>query len=56
MNGVNDGNDQAYIQNCIKTIMRQQEESTREMAKYVSNMENEQKVLEEKLKKKTAEL
>jgi len=26
--------------------MRQQEESTREMAKYVSNMENEQKVLE----------
>ena len=26
------------------------------MVKYVSNMENEQKMLEEKLKKKTAEL
>lgn len=34
--------------------MHQQEESTREMAKYVSNMESEQKVLEEKLKKKSA--
>jgi clusterin-associated protein 1 len=56
MNGVNDGNDQAYIENCIRTIMQQQEESTREMAKYVANMENEQKALEEKLKKKTAEL
>lgn len=36
--------------------MKQQEESTREMAKYVANMESEQKTLEEKLKKKSAEL
>jgi len=28
MNGVNDGNDQAYIESSIRTIMRQQEEST----------------------------
>lgn len=56
MNGVSDGNDQAYIESCIKTIMQQQEENTREMTKYVSNMEHEQKQLEEKLKKKSAEL
>jgi len=56
MSGVSDGSDQAYIENCIRTIMGQQEESTREMTKYVTNMENEQKVLEEKLKKKSAEL
>ena len=36
--------------------MGQQDESTQEMAKYVTNMENEQKNLEEKLKKKSAEL
>jgi len=56
MNGVGDGNDHAYIENCIRTIMQQQGESTSEMAKYVTNMENEQKTLEEKLKKKSAEL
>jgi clusterin-associated protein 1 len=36
--------------------MQQQDENTREMAKYVANMEHEQKALEEKLKKKSAEL
>jgi clusterin-associated protein 1 len=56
MSGVSDGTDQAYIENCIKTIMGQQEESTREMVKYVTNMESEQRGLEEKLKKKSAEL
>ena len=56
MSGINDGNDQAYIENCVTQIMRQQEESTLEMTKYVANMEHEQKNLEEKLKKKTAEL
>ena len=25
MSGINDGNDQAYIEKCIKTIMKQQE-------------------------------
>ena len=40
MSGVNDGSDQAYIENCIRTIMSQQDESTRETAKYVGNMEN----------------
>jgi clusterin-associated protein 1 len=56
MNGVSDGNDQAYIESCIKTIIQQQDENTREMTKYVANMEHEQRQLEEKLKKKTAEL
>ena len=36
--------------------MKEQEQSTAEMSKYVMNMENEQKNLEEKLKKKAAEL
>lgn len=45
MNGVSDGNDQAYIESCIKTIMSQQDENTREMAKFVTNMEHEQKQL-----------
>lgn len=38
MSGVSDGSDQAYIENCLRTIMGQQEESTREMTKYVTNM------------------
>ena len=46
MSGVNDGTDQAYIEKCIRTIMGQQDESTQEMAKYVTNMESEQKNLE----------
>lgn len=25
MNGINDGNDQAYIESCIKTIIQQQD-------------------------------
>lgn len=40
MSGVSDGNDQAYIENCVRQIMRQQEESTLEMTKYVGNMEH----------------
>jgi hypothetical protein len=45
MNGVSGCNDQAYIESSIKTIMSQQDENTREMAKYVANMEQEQKSL-----------
>lgn len=56
MSGVNSENDQAYIENCVKQIMQQQNESMNEMAKYVSNMERDQKNLEEKFKKKSAEL
>ena len=56
MNDGNEANDQAYIENSIKRIMGEQQQSTSEMMKYVSNMENEQRNLEEKLKKKTAEL
>jgi clusterin-associated protein 1 len=56
MNDGNDSNDQAYIESSIKKIMKEQEQSTAEMSKYVMNMENEQKNLEEKLKKKAAEL
>jgi clusterin-associated protein 1 len=56
MNDGNESNDQAYIENSIKRIMKEQEQSTAEMSKYVMNMENEQKNLEEKLKKKAAEL
>jgi hypothetical protein len=36
--------------------MKEQEQSTAEMMKYVGNMDVEQRNLEEKLKKKTAEL
>ena len=56
MSGVSSENDQAYIENCVRQIMQQQNESMQEMTKYVSNMEREQKNLEEKLKKKSAEL
>ena len=56
MSGVNSENDQAYIENCVKQIMQQKNESMNEMAKYVSNMERDQKNLEEKFKKKSAEL
>lgn len=56
MTGAGDGKDEAYIEECIRSIMGQQEENTQEMGKYVANMEHEQRVLEEKLKKKTAEL
>lgn len=49
-------NDQAYIERCVKEIIKQQDESTAELTKYVTNMEREQKNLEDKIKKKTAEL
>jgi clusterin-associated protein 1 len=59
LDGINGGNgekDQAYIEECVKQIMHQQNENMTEMNKYVVNMEKEQKSLEEKLKKKSAEL
>jgi hypothetical protein len=46
MNDGNETNDQAYIENSIKRIMKEQEQSTSEMTKYVSNMESEQRNLE----------
>ena len=55
MNDGNESNDQAYIENSIKKIMKEQEQSTSEMMKYVTNMENEQRNLEEKMKKKNGE-
>lgn len=40
MNDGNESNDQTYIENSIRTIMKQQEENTSEMTKYVTNMES----------------
>lgn len=56
MSGFNGEGDQAFIEKSVKQIMQQQNESMAEMTKYVSNMERDQKNLEEKLKKKSAEL
>jgi hypothetical protein len=46
MQGGSEGNDQAFIESSIRTIMKQQEENTLEMSKYVANMEQEQRTLE----------
>ena len=49
-------NDQAYIEHCVKEIIKQQDESMAELTKYVTNIEKEQRSLEEKIKKKNADL
>lgn len=56
LEGMNGEGDQAYIEDCVKKIMTQQNASMDEMTKHVSNMERDQKNLEEKLKKKSGEL
>ncbi|CAD8138742.1 unnamed protein product [Paramecium pentaurelia] len=52
----NSQSEQSYIQKCIQTILKQQEQNIQEMSKYVGNLEREQKQLEEKIKRKTKEL
>ncbi|CAD8132272.1 unnamed protein product [Paramecium pentaurelia] len=54
--GGNSQSEQSYIQKCIQTILKQQEQNISEMSKYVGNLEREQKQLEEKIKRKTKEL
>ncbi|CAD8054482.1 unnamed protein product [Paramecium sonneborni] len=54
--GGNSQSEQSYIQKCIQTILKQQEQNIQEMSKYVVNLEREQKQLEEKIKRKTKEL
>ncbi|CAD8137713.1 unnamed protein product [Paramecium pentaurelia] len=52
----NSQSEQSYIQICIQTILKQQEQSIQDMSKYVSGLEREQKQIEEKIKRKTKEL
>ncbi|CAD8044187.1 unnamed protein product [Paramecium primaurelia] len=52
----NSQSEQSYIQKCIQTILKQQEQSIEDMSKYVSGLEREQKQIEEKIKRKTKEL
>ncbi|CAD8146267.1 unnamed protein product [Paramecium pentaurelia] len=52
----NSQSEQSYIQKCIQTILKQQEQSISDMSKYVSGLEREQKQIEEKIKRKTKEL
>ncbi|CAD8045893.1 unnamed protein product [Paramecium sonneborni] len=54
--GGNSQSEQSYIQKCIQTILKQQEQSIQDMSKYVSGLEREQKQIEEKIKRKTKEL
>ncbi|CAD8142977.1 unnamed protein product [Paramecium octaurelia] len=54
--GGNSQSEQSQIQNCIQTILKQQEKNIQEMSKYVGNLERDQKQLDEKIKRKTKEL
>lgn len=49
-------NDQVYIEQCVKEIIKQQDENMSELTKYVTSMEREQKNLEDKIKKRSSEL
>ncbi|CAD8047277.1 unnamed protein product [Paramecium sonneborni] len=54
--GGNSQSEQSYIQKCIQTILKQQEQSIQDMQKYVTGLERDQKQIEEKIKRKTKEL
>ncbi|EAR81839.1 clusterin-associated protein (macronuclear) [Tetrahymena thermophila SB210] len=48
--------EQAYIEQCVREIIKQQDQGIIDMQNYVSNLEKEQKNIEDKTKKLTIEL
>jgi clusterin-associated protein 1 len=48
--------EQQYIEKCVREIIQQQDENIDEMARYVQNLERDQRTLEEKIKKRTLEV
>ncbi len=45
-----------YYDRCVREIIQQQADSKAEMLKYVQNLENDERTLDERIKKKTLDL
>ena len=54
--GVENGNEQEYIEKCVRELIQNQVENVNEMQKYISTLEREEKTLEDKIRKKEMDL
>jgi len=49
-------NENAYIQKCVNNLIQEQTDNIEEMEKYVQNLLDDERALEEKIKRKTLEI